>query len=248
MSGGIGLRFERIRVTADDKAHQELSKRISWTGPCCDEIVIDGRTWPEAFAVPQECSLSAYTCEREQPQKHPPPPPLPPRRAHGRRVNPRAGIGVVSIQNVHSITISALPIPCATDGNHTRGRRTKFRGSGILATSWENIFGRHVQRHLGQAREGVGEARFQEDRAQIPGLVCDLPQPFGRSRIKPLHAQRGDVVLLDNSSPSTGLNRQALGIVHLNGRHVRSDRPRWAAPVATSACAPREERPDGCRR
>jgi len=62
--------------------------------------------------------------------------------------------------------------------------------------------------------------RICRDATTLEHVVEQLAAQHGIPEIKPLHAQRGDVVLLDNPSPSTGLNRQALGIVHLNGRHV----------------------------
>ncbi len=62
--------------------------------------------------------------------------------------------------------------------------------------------------------------RICRDATTLEHVVEQLAAQRGIPEIKPLHAQRGDVVLLDNPSPSTGLNRQALGIVHLNGRHV----------------------------
>jgi len=62
--------------------------------------------------------------------------------------------------------------------------------------------------------------RICQDATTLEHVAEQLAAKHGIPEIKPLHAQRGDVVLLDNPSPSTGLNRQALGIVHLNGRHV----------------------------
>jgi hypothetical protein len=51
-------------------------------------------------------------------------------------------------------------------------------------------------------------------------VVEQLAAKHSIPEIKPQYAQRGDVVPLDNPTASTGLHRQALGIVHLNGRHV----------------------------
>ena len=59
-----------------------------------------------------------------------------------------------------------------------------------------------------------------QDATTLEHVVEQLAAKHQIPEIKPLHVQRGDVVLIDNPSPSTGLNRQALGIVHLNGRHV----------------------------
>jgi len=62
--------------------------------------------------------------------------------------------------------------------------------------------------------------RICQDATTLEHVAEQVAAKHGIPEIKPLHAQRGDVVLLDNPSPSTGLNRQALGIVHLNGHHV----------------------------
>jgi len=62
--------------------------------------------------------------------------------------------------------------------------------------------------------------RLSQCAATLEQFVERLAEQHGISEIKPRYAQRGDVVLLDNPTPSSGLNRQALGIVQLNGRHV----------------------------
>lgn len=62
--------------------------------------------------------------------------------------------------------------------------------------------------------------RICQDATTLEHVVEQLAAQHGIPGIKLLHARRGDVVLLDNPLPPTGLNRQALGIVHLNGRHV----------------------------
>lgn len=67
--------------------------------------------------------------------------------------------------------------------------------------------------------------RICQDATTLEHVVEQLAAQHGIPEIKPLHAQHGDVVLLDNPSPSTGLNSQALGIVHLNGRHVIATGP-----------------------
>jgi len=62
--------------------------------------------------------------------------------------------------------------------------------------------------------------RICQNATTLEHVVEQLAAQYSIPEIKPLHAQRRDVMLLDNPSPFTGLNRQALGIVHLNGRHV----------------------------
>jgi len=62
--------------------------------------------------------------------------------------------------------------------------------------------------------------RIWQGATTLEQVVEQLAAKHSIPEIKPQYAQRGDVVLLDNPSPSTGLNRQALGIVHLNGHHV----------------------------